>query len=266
MSIISQWLEDPIGYLLSLLPMIPAILPALILHEVAHGYIAYRLGDPTAKLLGRLSLNPLKHLDLWGTICMFFIGLGWAKPVPVDPRYFKHKRRGIFLVSIAGITANLIMFVLGCITMYGMVYAAVQAVPADLWIAEGLITRETAETLYYIPHGDILLYAYGMGDTLIIPYLGKIWGFVFEVVVRFTTINLCLAVFNLIPMPPLDGYRLINTIIPNGSPFTSRRIAQICQMIMMVLVFTGVLGDGISFVVEHVLDGVGTFVRTVAGY
>ena len=100
MSIISQWLEDPIGYLLSLLPMIPAILPALILHEAAHGYIAYRLGDPTAKLMGRLSLNPLKHLDLWGTICMFVIGLGWARPVPVDPRFFKHKRRDIFLVSI----------------------------------------------------------------------------------------------------------------------------------------------------------------------
>ena len=79
MSVISQWLEDPLGYLLSLLPLIPALLPALILHEVAHGYTAYRLGDPTAKMLGRLSLNPLRHLDLRGTLCMFLIGLGWAR-------------------------------------------------------------------------------------------------------------------------------------------------------------------------------------------
>jgi len=266
MSIISRWLEDPFGYFLSLLPLIPAILPALILHEVAHGYTAYRLGDPTAKYMGRLSLNPLRHLDLWGTICMFVIGLGWAKPVPVDTRFFKHKRRDIFLVSIAGITANLIMFLLGCVMMYAMVFAAQSAVPADMWIAEGLITETTASTTYYIPHSHLLLYAYGMGDVLINPYLGKVWGFVFEVVVRFTTMNLCLAVFNLIPMPPLDGYRLVNTLLPNGSPFTSQRIAQICQGIMMILVFTGVLGDGISFVVEHVLDGVGALVSAIAGY
>ena len=266
MSIISQWLEDPVGYFLSLLPLIPAILPALILHEVAHGYIAYRLGDPTAKFMGRLSLNPLKHLDLWGTICLFVVGLGWAKPVPVDPRFFRHKRRDIFLVSIAGIAANLIMFFIGCALMYGMVFAAQNAVPADLWIAEGLITEVTATTTYYLPRNDLILYAYGMGDVLIVPYLGKAWGFVFEVIVRFTTINLCLAVFNLIPMPPLDGYRLINTLLPNGSPFTSRKIVQGCQLIMMLLVFTGVLGDGISFVVEHVLDGVGALVSAIAGY
>jgi Zn-dependent protease len=266
MSIISQWLEDPVGYLLSLLPLIPAILPALILHEVAHGYTAYRLGDPTAKFMGRLSLNPLKHLDLWGTICMFVIGLGWAKPVPVDPRFFKNKRRDIFLVSIAGITANLIMFLLGCAMMYAFIFAAMNAVPADQWISQGLITETTATTTYYIPRADLIRYAYGMGENLIVPYLGRICGFVFEVVSRFTTINLCLAVFNLIPMPPLDVYRLVNTLLPNGSPFTSQKIAQACRLIMMLLVFTGVLGDGISFVVEHVLDGVGALVSAIAGY
>ena len=118
---ITELLNDPIQYIFSLLPLIPAILPALILHEVAHGYMAYRLGDPTAKLMGRLSLNPLKHLDPLGTLSMFLIGLGWAKPVPVDPRFFRHPRRDDFLVSIAGITANLIMFLIGCVLMYSMV-------------------------------------------------------------------------------------------------------------------------------------------------
>lgn len=265
MSVISQWLEDPLGYLLSLLPLIPALLPALILHEVAHGYTAYRLGDPTAKMLGRLSLNPLRHLDLRGTICMFLVGLGWAKPVPVDPRYFRRPRRDSFLVSIAGITANLVMFLIGCLLMYGMVYAAMRAVPADMWLDSGLITEKKALTVYYISHEDIIRYAYGMGDALIEPYLGRAWGFVFEVVVKFTTVNLSLALFNLIPMPPLDGYQIINSLVLNRSLYISRKIARFCQMALIILAFTGLLGKGLSWLMQHVLEGVGGIALLISG-
>ena len=98
---------SPLEFLLTLVYAVAVILISLILHECAHGYVAYRCGDPTAKMMGRLSLNPKAHLDLIGTLSMFLIGVGWAKPVPVNPRNFRHGRRDDFLVSIAGIATNL---------------------------------------------------------------------------------------------------------------------------------------------------------------
>ncbi len=265
MGVISQWLNDPLGYLLSLIKLIPAILPALILHEVAHGYVAYRLGDPTAKRMGRLSLNPARHLDLWGTICMFVIGLGWAKPVPVDPRYFKNPRRDILLVSIAGIVTNLIMFVIGCAAMYAVIFTAMSSVPQNMWIEEGLVTERTFTAIYYLPKEDIFRYAYGMDTSLIAPYLGQVWGVAYEILSQFTILNLSLAIFNLIPMPPLDGYRLMGTLLPNGSPFATRKVAQTCQFVMLLLVFTGVLGKGLSWMIEFVMGGIGSAVMLIFG-
>ena len=98
---------SPLEFLLTLVYAVAVILISLILHACAHGYVAYRCGDPTAKMMGRLSLNPKAHLDLIGTLSMFLIGVGWAKPVPVNPRNFRHGRRDDFLVSIAGIATNL---------------------------------------------------------------------------------------------------------------------------------------------------------------
>ncbi|MEG1711206.1 MAG: site-2 protease family protein [Clostridia bacterium] len=94
---------------LAAIGFIVAILSALILHEIAHGFVAYKCGDNTAKSLGRLSLNPLKHLDLFGTICMLIVGFGWAKPVPINPYNFRNGRKGMFLVSIAGVTTNILL-------------------------------------------------------------------------------------------------------------------------------------------------------------
>ena len=113
LSSLNELLNDPLAFLESLLYRVPAMLIALVLHEWAHGFVAYKLGDPTAKQMGRLSLNPLRHLDPVGTILMFFVGFGYAKPVPVNPYNFKGDRnKDDFLVSIAGITVNLILFVL----------------------------------------------------------------------------------------------------------------------------------------------------------
>ena len=98
---------SPLEFLLTLVYSVVVFLISLILHECAHGYVAYRCGDPTAKMMGRLSLNPKAHLDPLGTLSMFLIGVGWAKPVPVNPRNFRHGRRDDFLVSIAGIVTNL---------------------------------------------------------------------------------------------------------------------------------------------------------------
>ncbi len=149
--------------------MAPAILIALTIHEYAHGYVAYRLGDPTAKMLGRLSLNPLVHLDLLGTAMLFIVGVGWAKPVPVNPQYFRQPKRDLLWVSLAGPASNLMLaflFGLGLRVMAGGMF------PPKMGILMTMIW-------------------YGM------------------------TINIVLAVFNLLPIPPLDGSKILFGLIPS---------------------------------------------------
>ena len=114
-SILNGLTSDPGGTILTLVYVAVCILFSLIIHECAHGYVALKCGDPTAKWLGRLTLDPRKHLDPLGTICMVFMRIGWAKPVPVNPRNFRHYRRDYILVSIAGIAVNLLICILSLI-------------------------------------------------------------------------------------------------------------------------------------------------------
>ena len=213
---IQALLSNPLDYLRDVLLTLPAILPALILHECAHGWVAYKLGDPTAKMMGRLSLDPRKHLDPLGTLSMVLIGLGWAKPVPVNPRYFKHPRRDDFLVSIAGITANLVMFLVG-ILAYALLRVAVFR---------------------------------GMDQS------SPAWEIIYQIIIRFFYINLGLAVFNLIPIPPLDGYHVLNDLILRRSLFATPQAAQIGRLAMYALLLTGVLGEALSMVETWVVNGV----------
>ncbi len=266
MRVISEWLSDPVGSLQSLITLLPAILPALVLHEMAHGWIAWRLGDPTAKMMGRLSFNPLKHLDPLGTLFLIIVGLGWARPVPVNPRYFKNPRRDDFLVSIAGITANLIMFVVGCALMYGMVFIALRAVPESMWRdANGFIMNTDDGYRYYVSRAEAVRYAYSMREYLIEPYLGTVWGYVFEIFVRFAIVNVSLAVFNLLPVPPLDGYHVVNDLLVRRALFAPRRVAQIGQALLLILAFTGWLGKGLSWAINGLFSGIGRLVLAVAG-
>jgi Zn-dependent protease len=154
------------------------LFPAIILHEVAHGYTAFLLGDPTAKRAGRLTLNPLKHIDPFGTILLPLLLLfssggkfffGYAKPVPFNPRYFKDERMGMLLTGIAGPATNIV-----------------------LAIVFGLTLR-------------------------LFPLAGPAWvGTAFELVYFFAYANLALAFFNLVPIPPLDGSRVVQWILPDG--------------------------------------------------
>ena len=105
MGLLNLLLKDPLGFILIAIPLLYAI----IFHELAHGWVAYRMGDPTAKTLGRLSLNPLKHLDPMGTIMLFVFGFGWAKPVPVNFNLLRDKHKGMIAVSSAGIIANILL-------------------------------------------------------------------------------------------------------------------------------------------------------------
>ena len=254
---IQALLSDPIAYLKSILLILPAVLPALVLHECAHGYVAYRLGDPTAKAMGRLSLNPLKHLDPLGTLCMVFIGLGWAKPVPIDPRYFRHPRRDDLLVSLAGIAANLLMFLGGCIVMLVFVTVGLKAVPEDMWYRSGEYLVQLDDTLYRVALSDVALYPTAMSEYLITPYLGSVWGVVYEIVANFVCINLGLAIFNLLPVPPLDGYHVFNDLLLKKSLYASPRAARIGQGILLVLVWTGALSKVLGVIEDSVMSGVG---------
>jgi len=143
----------------------PAILFGLTIHEFSHGWVAWQLGDPTAKMMGRLTLNPLKHLDPIGTIALFLFRFGWAKPVPIDPRNFHHPTRDMAISGLAGPAANLLT-------------AGVS----------GLILR---------------------GFDLF-----HVGGFAAALVTYFVLFNLILCFFNLIPIPPLDGSRLLYHLLP----------------------------------------------------
>lgn len=239
--------------LLSILPF----LLALSVHEAAHAWVANRCGDPTARYLGRLTLNPLAHIDPIGFAMLFIVGFGWAKPVPVNPNNFKHYRRDDIKVSLAGITANLMMFVVGCILMYGMVAYALSQIPASAW-ADGAFHVRVDGTLYSVDTSSAILYAYGMNDYLIGPFLGSIPSYLYEMITIFTTINLVLAVFNLIPVPPLDGYHVLNDLVLRRQLFAPQRAAMVGQIVLIALIFSGALDKVLSAVIGGALTGAGT--------
>jgi Zn-dependent protease len=155
MGLLNLLLSDPLTFVLVSVPLLYSI----IIHELAHGWVAYRMGDPTARLQGRLSLNPLKHLDPIGTLMLFLVGFGWAKPVPVNFENLHDPRRGLIFVSAAGIVANLFL-------------------AFTAFLLDHLLSPSPAGIL-----------------SSILYYLAQI--------------NIMLAAFNLIPIPPLDGSKIL---------------------------------------------------------
>lgn len=176
----------------------PPFLFALTVHEFAHGYVANRLGDPTAANLGRLTLNPLKHLDPIGVLAFFLIKIGWAKPVPVDPRYFQNSRRDMLWVSLAGPGVNL-----------------------TLAVASALFAKL------------IVLLSAGMPTSLVMPLL--------QMTVASIWINIMLGIFNLVPIPPLDGSKILQGLLPSGMASAFSRLEPYGFIILLVLFYTGIL-------------------------
>lgn len=172
-------MENVIYYLLSAI----AALIALTVHEYCHGYAAYKLGDDTAKNFGRLSLNPLKHLDPYGAICMVLFHIGWAKPVPINARNFKDPKRDFAITAAAGPASNL---TLGFIS--ALIYLIFFACVKDM-------TFETKNFQFYL-----------ITNTLNFIYI-------------FHSINIGLGLFNLLPIPPFDGSRLLNVFLPEKTYF-----------------------------------------------
>lgn len=157
--------------LIDYLYIIPCALVAIVLHELAHGLVSHFLGDPTPKMTGRLTLNPLKHLDLFGTIALVLFGFGWAKPVLIDPTYYKNKKWGTALVSLAGPLTN---FILVIISAFFMVL------------------------FYQLSDSVFTIIGFNFFNTL-------------------AMINTGFFLFNLLPIPPLDGSKIIGVVLPNSA-------------------------------------------------
>ena len=169
------------SYILQLLLSMPVMLLALSVHESAHGYVAGRLGDPTARNLGRITLNPVKHFDLLGFLSMLILHIGWAKPVPVNSRYFKNPRRDFAFVGAAGPLSNL------CLAILHLALLRIVMIFATDAVLYGRISSETALIVL-----SLVVYILYMGVAM----------------------NVILAIFNLIPVPPFDGSRIFYAFLP----------------------------------------------------
>jgi Zn-dependent protease len=245
-----SWLtSDPVGFVIYILYFAVAVLLTLMLHEIAHGYVAYRCGDSTAKMLGRLTLDPRKHLDPIGTVALVLFGFGWAKPVPINPRNFQGDRlRCDFLVSIAGIMTNLTLF------LVSLFLAAV--INPLLWRADVLAANGGASAFLEINGLGYNILLYGAGSSyaqyMQTPWLMHIQRFL----LLFMTMNLTIAVFNLIPIPPLDGFHVFNDLILKGRLNMTAQFARGAQIVFLLLIFSGVLGTGLLYVTNAVQSGV----------
>jgi Zn-dependent protease len=193
MGLLNLLLKNPLGFVIVAIPLLYAV----IFHELAHGWVAYRMGDPTAKLMGRLSLNPLKHLDPLGTMMLFLVGFGWAKPVPVNFNQLRDKRMGMILVSAAGIITN-ILLAFCALFLYRLLALNSSTISAQL--------------LYY-----------------------------------FARINIILAAFNLIPLPPLDGSKILMGFASSSVRDFLFRLERYGFVIIIVLLYLGVLDPVINF-------------------
>ncbi len=274
MGILSGLQSDPQGTLILLLYRIPAILIALTLHELAHGYVALRCGDPTAQMMGRLSFNPLRHLDPIGALFMLLFGFGWARPVPVNPRNFKNFRRDDLLVSIAGVVTNFCLFFL---SMLIMVLTTTLLFTPDLWQVGELTTyrdflRFDGWNFYSILSGNNLLYVKEAGEYVyyqdsLTSFLRTPWLlYVQRFLMFFAQLNLGLAVFNLLPIPPLDGYHVFNDILLRGRLHIPANVMRIIMIGMLAaFYFTSFFSTIVSRVVYFVQGGVVDLLLAVFG-
>ena len=193
MGLLHLLFKDPLTFVLLLIPLAYSV----IIHEVAHGWVAYRMGDPTARWMGRLTLDPRKHLDPLGTIMLFIFGFGWAKPVPVNFNNLSDLRKGLIFVSAAGITANIILAFLALVTL-----RLVDLAP------------------------------FGAVATMLL-FLARI--------------NIVLAAFNLIPIPPLDGSKILMGFTSRQFQYSLSRLEPYGMFIIIGLLFLGVLDPVFNF-------------------
>ena len=235
-----QWFQaDAVNCIISAVIMIVVILMSLILHECAHGWMALRCGDPTAKYMGRLSLNPLKHLHPIGTLCMLFAGFGWAKPVPVNPRNFQNYRRDDFLLSIAGIVTNLTLFLI-CSLLAVVLNMAIWKTDFLPAIQAVYGAPDTLVNVFDSGNDGLALYiTYGMSFQWMQELTNATWLlYVQRFQLMMAQVNLTLALFNLLPIPPLDGFHVLNDTILGGRLQLNQQAFQAAQLVLIVLMLS----------------------------
>lgn len=210
---------DLTGFFISLLLTLPIVMLSLSLHETAHGYVAWRLGDPTAKSLGRLTLNPLKHLDPIGFLSMILTGFGWATPVPVNSRYFRKPRRDIALVAAAGPLSNLLLATVFLLVLrfLGFGYLATLSPKTELQF----------NLIYF---------------TILFLYYG-------------VYMNITLAVFNLLPVPPLDGSRILYRLLPARLYYKVMQYERVIALVVLALLIIGPLSSLIHWLTALIMRG-----------
>lgn len=187
--------------LTEILIRVPIVLLSLSIHEWAHGFVSYKLGDPTPKMQGRLTLNPLAHLDPWGTVLMILTRFGWAKPVQINPMYYKNRTRGMAITALAGPLSNFLMAVIGTFS--------------------AVLFNELGFSLFFV-----------------------------EIAIEFVLVNLSFMVFNLIPFPPLDGFKIAGLIIPKKVYYTILQYEQYIMIFLMLLCISGAFS---SFITKGVI-------------
>lgn len=207
---ILQYINDPAQLMLMIGIRLLIIFTILPIHEYAHAFAAKKMGDNTALMHGRLTLNPLAHVDIFGAIFLMLFGFGWAKPVPINPRNFKNYKKGVAITAAAGPLSNLI-----CATIGIFVMNIIYNIPV------------TSETSYMV--------------LLALQF--------------FSSINLSLAVFNLIPIPPLDGSRILSAIVPYKVNYFMQKYQQI-YIVFLVLLFTDVLQIPMSWIINKLYAGI----------
>jgi len=210
-----EFLDRFLAFNLADLPyVIVVLLIAFTVHEFAHAYVAYKFGDSTAKNQGRLTLNPIEHLDPIGTLLLLIFGFGWARPVPVNRNHFKNPRLAGVLVSVAGPLSNLLIAIIGYFVFFLLLSSGV----AGAWL----------------------------------PYMNTFINFLVH-------INILLFVFNLLPIPPLDGYRIIEDLVPTRVRVKMTQFEQYGTLIFLILVITPLSQYTIGPIFSTLIPGIKNF-------
>lgn len=224
LSLLSNFSSNPRIAIVSMLLLIPTLLISLTVHEYAHGRVALAIGDKTALMAGRLSLNPLHHLDPVGSLMLLLFGFGYARPVPINPRNFDRVsyKTGIMLVSLAGPVSNFILALLGILGLHVLDTVA-------FYISINEIT--------YLVTGYFFLY--------------------------FALMNIGLGVFNLIPLPPLDGSRILTIFLPAKAQMWFYRYERYIQLAIFALIFLGYLDTPLLFLREQIFNGMNKLISLI---